>query len=77
MVKLKLLKKTVTEVVYAYYPEGKEAYGIISYNLKTKEPTLLKDDGVYTSEYRGHAYHKIMEYDENGHFEEEGMSAWY
>lgn len=77
MVILKLIKKTESEVIYAYYPEGKAKYGIISYNLKTKEPTLVKDDEAYISEYRGHAYQKIKEFDQNGHFEEEAMSAWY
>jgi len=74
---LKRLLLTDSKVEYAYYPEGKEAYGIISFNLSTKEPTLLKDDGKNNSTYRGQAFKRIKEYDSNDDFPETGLVAWY
>lgn len=77
MVTLKLIRLTDEEAVYEYHPEGRELFGVISFNRITKEPTLLKDDGKYKSDYRCHAYRKIRDYDLKGKFENDGLAAWY
>jgi hypothetical protein len=74
---LKRLLLTKNKVEYAYYPEGKEDYGIISFDLTTKEPALLKEDGKKSSSYKGQAFKRIKLYDSNNNFPETGLVAWY
>ncbi len=77
MVTLKLIRLTDEEVIYEYHPEDREIFGVISFNRITKEPTLLKDDEEYKSDYRCHAYRRIRDYDGHNDFPETGLVAWY
>ena len=77
MVIIKKIKVNEEKAVYAYHPEGREDFGIISFDRKTKTPTLIKDAGRIWSVYQGHAFQRIKAYDENNDFHEEGLVAWY
>ncbi|MDY3974541.1 MAG: hypothetical protein SOY76_07905 [Veillonella caviae] len=76
MIKLKQIWLTKKVVVYKYLPWGKEDYGIISYDLETEQPTLIKDDNQNNSEYKGKALSKIKKYHKQDNFPEEGISIW-
>lgn len=77
MVTLELVSLTKEKVVYKYFPEDENDFGIIQLNRVTKEPTLLKDDSRGNSVYRHHAFSKIRKYDAEGNFPKTGISAWY
>lgn len=77
MIRLKRLSLTNKNVVYKYIPWEKDDYGIISYDLESKQPTLIKDDNQNDSEYKGKALSKIKKYHEENSFPEEGISVWY
>lgn len=76
MIKLKRISLTKDSVVYKYLPWGEEDYGVISYDLASKQPKLIKDDNQNDSEYKGKALSKIKKYHQQGIFPEEGISIW-
>ena len=78
MLKFKMVESEDGKLVYRYFPEGKEDYGVISYDEKTDTTTietLAKED-----EFRWYALKmlsRIRKMKEKGTFDTEGMIAWY
>ncbi len=78
MLKFKLVKNNDREIQYAYYPEGKNNCGLVSYNKKTGDYSV-----VMVSEKDQHQIYawkmisRLRKYVEAGTFKEEGMVAWY
>ena len=77
MLKFKLKEETEETVVYEYYPEGKTSRGLVSYNKKTNEcsiVTLSTEDRH--KRYALKMFSKIKEYANNNKFKTEGVIAW-
>jgi len=78
MLKFKMVEREQGKLVYRYFPEGKEDYGVVSYDEKTGTSNiemLAKDD-----EHRRYALKmlsRIRKMKANGTFDAEGMVAWY
>jgi len=78
MLKFKLIERREGKLVYRYFPEGKEDYGVVSYDKRTDTTTietLAKED-----EFQWYALKmlsRIRKMKEKGSFDTEGMVAWY
>ena len=78
MLKFKLIKNNDAEIQYAYYPEGKNDLGIVSYNKITDDYSIV----MASEKDQHHSYawkmiSRLRKYVEAGTFKEEGMVAWY
>ena len=78
MLKFKMIEEKQNIIKYEYYPEGKEACGIVSINKVTGEMELVKlADGDEYRWYVGKMFRRIRKMMEAGTFDETGMIAWY
>lgn len=77
MVMIYLVKLNEDEAVYEYLPEGKNSKGIIAYNRKEKERSIIQKAEGYSNTYALHALKRIEEYDSLNDFKEKDMVAWY
>ena len=79
VVRLEHIKNDV--VVYRYYPENKNDYGIISVNTNTgqiKENTPVKGEyGGENSMYRNNAFSDMRKFFKEKNFPKEWMIAWF
>lgn len=74
---LELVLLTDEKVSYRYYPNGKEAFGIVSLMRKTGKRIHDEPCPGVSSEYARQAWARLDEYQESGNFPERGMVAWY
>ena len=74
------LKEIVGSKVYYYYQkEGKGEWGLLCYDQETDLCQCLKlaeGDTEDYEKYRDHAFCRIMDYCEEGHFPEKAIVAW-
>ena len=78
---VKLRKKEIKDgVIYYYYQrEGKGKWGLLYYDMNTKECgyiELAEDDKDRHPKFRWHAFSRIEEYIRENNFPEEDMVAW-
>ena len=78
MLKFVLSKNDDEEMQYTYYPEGRNAPGVVSYNKRTGDCTIISissDDEhqIYALKMLG----RIRAFCASSSFEKEGMIAWY
>lgn len=78
MLKFVLEKETNSNVVYKYYPEGKDDVGIVSYDKVNRECkiVILATQDIH-KRYAFKMFSRIRKCAENGFFEKEGTIAWY
>ena len=74
-IELELL--TDEKVSYRYYPNGKEAFGIVSLMRETGERIHDVHCPGVSSSYAGQAWARLDEYQEAGEFPERALVAWY
>ena len=74
-IELELL--TEEKVTYRYYPEGKEAFGIVSLMRKTRERIHDKPCPEGGSMYVMQVWPRLEKYQEAGNFPERDQIAWY
>lgn len=78
MVKIFLKENNGKQVIYDYYPEGDDPFGVISIEVSSGECTMVKKaESAPFGDYYCHACHRIREYWKDGKFREKGMIAWY
>lgn len=78
MLSYEMIINDAEKIVYKYYPEGKETFGTVFINKKTKEYTvdkLASNDEAKT--YLMHMFSQIRKFITENHFKEKGMIAWY
>lgn len=65
------------EYIYDYYPEGKEAFGTVSYNVNTDEVNFVKiaPSDEKLRRYAMHAVQALLDFAENGEFPKERLVA--
>lgn len=78
MLKFVLTKNDDNEIQYTYYPEGGSNPGIVGYDKKTGDCTIIaaSTDDKH-QRYALKMFKRIREYGEKNSFEKEGMIAWY
>lgn len=77
MLRLELVSNTQKEVIYNYFPEHDNEYGIVSINKDTGEPSIVKISP--NDEFRTYLYHAIstMErYFKEDNFRDKDTIAW-
>lgn len=78
MLKLLFIKRTEQLLMYHYFPEAKDAYGILSINTATGEIQIIK---VAKSDahrrYLGHAISELRKFHESGSCCKGSTVAWY
>jgi len=78
MLKYNLIKETETEVQYNYFPEGDSESGVVSFDKKSNEGSI-----VYSPKNDRHQRYalkmlkRIKEFASDGSFKKEGIVAWY
>lgn len=78
MLKYNIIAKDDKKIVYRYYPEGENEFGVISVNIETGECSI--DELSSNDEHQIYAMKmisRIKELNENDSYEEEGIVAWY
>ena len=78
MVKFLLVGTEGNSCIYQYYPEGREAYGVILLDVITGKAQLLNaapNDEFKT--YGFHAMHRIEDEMAKGVLPEKGTVAWF
>lgn len=66
------------EYIYEYYPEGKEEFGTVGYNINTGEMrfiTIASSD-LKRKKYAGHAVQALRRFAKDEEFPKEWMVAW-
>lgn len=78
MLQLKLIENTNSKVVYNYFPEKKDIYGIVSLDKSNCEvlSVSIAENDIH-DRYMHHAVSKIIEFIEKNNFPEEAIVAWY
>ena len=78
MLKFKMVEEKQDIIKYEYYPEGKEACGIVSINKVTGEMELVKQaENDRRGNYARKMFGRILKMLQAGTFDEAGMIAWY
>lgn len=77
MVVIRLAEWKGDQVIYEYFPEGKETKGLVAYSRKKRERTIIESAEGYSNIYAQHALKRIKEYDTLDDFKKEDMIAWY
>ena len=78
MLKYVLERETDDEMVYRYFPEGKTDSGLVSYNKKTGELSVIElAPGEKFRTYALKMFYKIRTIIANGEFRQSGIVAWY
>ena len=78
MLFLKLVKINNNVVVYNYFPENAEDYGIIELDLISREIRLIKRAEKYKqSMYLMHAYQGLLRMLDENDFSDTRVVAWY
>lgn len=78
MLRLELVDNTNDKVVYNYFPEGKEEYGIVSVNKNTGNLNVEKI--AVNDEYKRYLFHamsRIRKSFSENRFSEKETVAWY
>lgn len=77
MLRLELVNNTQREVVYNYFPEQENEYGIVSMDKDTGEIGIIKvsPNDMY-KRYLFHAVSKIEKYAIEKDFQENDVIAW-
>ena len=74
---LELVLLTDEKVTYRYYPEGGEAFGVVSLMRKTgKRIHDVPCPGISSSLYARQAWYHIGQYQKAGEFPKRGQAAW-
>lgn len=78
MLRFKMVESGHGKLVYRYYPEGKDDYGVVSYDESTGISTieLLAEDDDFRI-YALKMMSRIRAMKVKGTFDTEGMVAWY
>lgn len=78
MLKYILVKETAEQIVYEYFPEGGDAFGVVIYNTVSGSCTIqeLADNDRYQI-YALKLMKKIREFAKNNAFSRDGIIAWY
>ena len=78
MLRLELVDNTNDKVIYNYFPEGKEEYGIVSVNKNTGDLNVEKI--AVNDEYKRYLFHamsRIRKFFSENRFSEKETVAWY
>lgn len=77
MLKFKLIEETKEVVTYKYFPEGGTDSGVVSYDKKTKEFSIVTLSVVDKHQrYAQKMFAKIREYANNNTFRSDGVISW-
>ena len=78
MLEFILIEETGKQLIYRYFPEGKEKSGIVTYDKVKSEFEIVQL--AENDEFKSYAYHminRIRKNVERGIVETEGLVAWY
>lgn len=78
MLKYKLIEENSEYITYAYYPEGREYFGVVKMRKRDEEvleKKLAKNDS--DGWYALHMIWKIEDLIAENNFRKNGMMAWY
>lgn len=78
MLKLKVISRIAGKIVFNYYPEDKESFGIISVDESTGEMDVVRiAENDEFGRYKIHAIKRIREFLKGDTFATEDIVAWY
>ena len=78
MLRLELVEESEMEVIYNYFPEQSDTYGIITVNKISSEIVVVKTaSGDAHKRYLHHAVARIEKYVTNKCYLESDIVTWY
>lgn len=77
MVTIRLKELNDERAVYTYTPENDKVEGVVAYDRKKKERSIVEAADGYSNTYAFHALRRIAEYAQAGDFKKRDIVAWY
>jgi len=72
------MEKMGNKLIYYYYPENENRFGVVSFDLESKECMIVKlSENDRHQIYALKLFRRMREFADNNFFEEEGSVVWY